>query len=56
MCGVMDILSLPYGDGFTMVGGTTFDSLVQFTSQQLIRKTIYITSRLATTVIGWADL
>jgi RHS repeat-associated protein len=32
--GIMDFLSLPYGDGFTMVGGTTFDSLVQFTGQQ----------------------
>src|SRR4051794_36711013 len=34
MSGVMDFLSLPYGDGFTMVGGTSFDSLVQFTGQQ----------------------
>jgi RHS repeat-associated protein len=34
MSGVMDFLSLPYGDGFTMVGGTSFDSLVQYTGQQ----------------------
>jgi RHS repeat-associated protein len=30
----MEFLSLPYGDGFTMVGGTNFDSLVQFTGKQ----------------------
>lgn len=34
MSGIMEFLSLAYGDGFTMVGGTTFDSLVQFTGQQ----------------------
>jgi YD repeat-containing protein len=34
MSGITDFLSLPFGDGFTMVGGTTFDSLVQFTGQQ----------------------
>ncbi len=34
MSGLMEFLSLPYGDGFTMVGGTSFDSLVQFTGQQ----------------------
>jgi RHS repeat-associated protein len=34
MSGIEDFLTLPYGDGFTMVGGTNFDSLVQMSGHQ----------------------
>jgi RHS repeat-associated protein len=34
MSGIENFLTLPYGDGFKMVGGTNFDSLVQMSGHQ----------------------